>query len=120
MTDHEKSRIEEEFASKQKAQEIAARQAWRGLLVPAVGSAAFFASAVVGFIRTYRKYGFPHDAFKPFDYALMGIPFVIIGMAFFYQSEEAELESNGAVQVPFKSRKQQDFCDHDLKSMIDG
>jgi hypothetical protein len=25
----------------------------------------------------------------------MGIPFVIIGMAFFYQSEEAELESNG-------------------------
>ena len=69
MVDHEKSRIEQEFASKQQAQELAARQAWRGLLVPAVGSAAFFASAVVGFIRTYRKYGFPHDAFKPFDYA---------------------------------------------------
>jgi len=97
-TQADQQRIEDEFAKKEEANQVAARQAWRGLLVPAVGSAAFFASAVVGFIRTYRKYGFPHDAFKPFDYALMGIPFAIIGMAFFYQAEEASME-NGDVEV---------------------
>ena len=32
---------------------------------------------------------------SPAFYIASGIPFVIIGMAFFYQSEEAELESNG-------------------------
>jgi hypothetical protein len=97
-TQADQQRIEDEFAKKEEANQVAARQAWRGLLVPAVGSAAFFASAVVGFIRTYRKYGFPHDAFKTFDYVLMGIPFAIVGMAFFYQAEEASME-NGVAEV---------------------
>ena len=58
-----------------------------------LGSVLLFASAVVGFPPIVNTDS--HMMFKPFDYALMGIPFVIIGMAFFYQSEEAELESNG-------------------------
>lgn len=94
----EKDKIAQGFADKQEEQTLAARQAWRRLLVPAVGSAAFFASAVVGFIKTYKKYGFPKDAFKPFDYGLMSIPFVIIGMAFLYQAEE-EAIANGEAEV---------------------
>jgi hypothetical protein len=92
----EKDLIEQKFDEQQEEQVLAARHAWRSLLVPAVGSAAFFASAIVGFIRTYRKYGFPQHAFKPFDYGLMSIPFVIIGMAFLYQAEEQKQEDGEA------------------------
>ena len=98
MVNSDQESINKEFAKQTDAKSLTARQAWRGLLVPAVGSAAFFASAVVGFIRTHRKYGFPKDAFKPFDYALMSIPFVIVGMAFLYQAEEAAIE-DGAKEV---------------------
>ena len=98
LVNSDQESISKEFAKQTKAQTLTARHAWRSLLVPAVGSAAFFASAVVGFIRTYRKYGFPKDAFQPFDYALMSIPFVIVGMAFLYQAEEAAME-NGAKEV---------------------
>ncbi|MHA1285958.1 MAG: hypothetical protein ACTSPB_01020 [Candidatus Thorarchaeota archaeon] len=88
--------IEQKFDKDKESELLAARHAWRSLLVPAVGSAAFFASTVVGFIRTYRKYGFPQDAFKSFDYALMGIPFAIVGMAFLYQAEEVKQEDGNA------------------------
>ena len=88
--------IDAKFASEKESQSLAARQAWRSLLIPAVGSASFFASAVVGFIRTHRKYGFPESAFTGVDYALMGLPFAIIGMTLFYQAEEAELAESTA------------------------
>jgi hypothetical protein len=88
--------IDTKFDKAKDEELLAARHAWRSLLVPAVGSSAFFASTVVGFIRTYRKYGFPQDAFKSFDYALMSIPFAIIGMAFLYQAEEIKQEDGNA------------------------
>jgi len=57
------------------------RAAWRKLLVPAVGSAAFFASMLVSIINTYHIHGFPKNAFKPTDYLLMSIPAVVIIVA---------------------------------------
>jgi len=88
--------IDAKFAADAATEQLNARQAWRSLLIPAVGSACFFASAVVGFIRTYRKHGFPKNAFTSADYALMGLPFAIIGMTLFYQAEEAELAETTA------------------------
>jgi hypothetical protein len=92
----QKKPIAAKFAAEKVSEDLAARQAWRSLLIPAVGSASFFASAVVGFIRTYRKHGFPKNAFTGVDYALMGLPFAIIGMTLFYQAEEAELAETAA------------------------
>ena len=37
------------------AEEKAGRDAWRSMLVPAVGSIAFFASLVVNVIRNYKN-----------------------------------------------------------------
>ena len=88
--------IDAKFAADAATEDLNARQAWLSLLIPAVGSACFFASAVVGFIRTYRKHGFPKNAFTGADYALMGLPFVVIGMTLFYQAEEAELAETTA------------------------
>jgi len=62
-------------------EEMEGRKAWRALLVPAVGSAAFFSSMMVNMITTHNKYGWPHKAFKSTDYLLMTIPFVVIGLA---------------------------------------
>jgi len=59
-------------------QEELGRTAWRGLLVPLVGSAAFFSSSLAGVIRTYQKYGWPQKAFTLSDYFLLSLPFLII------------------------------------------
>jgi hypothetical protein len=60
-----------------------ARNAWRSLLIPAVGSAAFFSSMLTNIFKTYTKHGFPKNSFKKTDYLLMAIPFVIIPLALF-------------------------------------
>ena len=54
------------------------RTAWRNLLVPLVGSAAFFSSSLAGVVRTYQKYGWPKRAFTLSDYFLLSLPFLII------------------------------------------
>lgn len=63
------------------AEENTSRNAWRAMLVPAVGSAAFFAAALVNVIRTHKEHGWPMNAFKRSDYLLMTIPFMIVGLA---------------------------------------
>ena len=66
------------------------RKAWRALLVPAVGSAAFFAASVVNIIRTYKKHGFPDKAFNPSDYLLLTLPFIIFFLALHEEMENGE------------------------------
>tara|TARA_Y100000310_G_scaffold336414_2_gene420877 strand:+ start:705 stop:962 length:258 start_codon:yes stop_codon:yes gene_type:complete len=58
-----------------------ARLAWRGMLIPAVGSAAFFASMLTNIFKTHERYGFPKNAFRHSDYILMAIPFIIVPLA---------------------------------------
>jgi hypothetical protein len=60
------------------AQEEASRNAWRGLLVPLVGSAAILSSSLAGVIKNYQKHGWPKNAFKTSDYFLLSLPFLII------------------------------------------
>ncbi len=88
--DEEKQKIEKDFGDQKNQKDLIARQAWRNLLIPAVGSAAFFASAVVNIIRTHRKHGFPSGTFQPQDYALLLTPILIVALALSYQSEEAK------------------------------
>lgn len=57
------------------------RKAWRSLLIPVVGSAAFFASSVVNILKTYKRYGFPQKAFNSSDYVLLSMPFIIFFLA---------------------------------------
>jgi len=57
------------------------RDAWRKLLIPAVGSGAFFASMLVSIINTYHTHGFPKNAFRITDYLLMSIPIVVMMVA---------------------------------------
>tara|TARA_R100001126_G_scaffold97294_1_gene70485 strand:+ start:382 stop:624 length:243 start_codon:yes stop_codon:yes gene_type:complete len=67
--------------AKLSAEEISSRKAWRAILIPAVGSAALFASMVINVIKTHKQHGWPHRAFKRSDYLLMTIPFLIVGLA---------------------------------------
>jgi len=63
------------------ATEEQARMAWRGVLIPAVGSAAFFSSMLTNIFKIHKKHGFPKKAFRHTDYLLMAIPFIIIPLA---------------------------------------
>ena len=76
-----------------------ARNAWRAMLVPAVGSIAFFATLVVNVIRNYKKHGWPSNAFKKSDYILMAIPFAVIGLAVFEEVENGDTESAEGVDI---------------------
>ena len=90
MPNHEQEHIEEQVQDGVDAQQEARRKAWRGMLIPAVGSAAFFTSTLLGIGRTYRQYGWPSDAFGWTDYALMSIPFVILALGLTEEIKEAQ------------------------------
>jgi hypothetical protein len=76
------SSIKDAMDSQKTLADHEARNTWRSLLIPAVGSAAFFASTLANIIKTYRKVGWPNGAFTKTDYLLMGIPFAIMALAF--------------------------------------
>ena len=74
--------IKNAMVAQQNLADHEARNTWRSLLIPAVGSAAFFASTLANVIKTYRRVGWPNGAFTKTDYLLMGIPFAIMALAF--------------------------------------
>lgn len=86
----EQQHLKENVEAEVDAQQQARRKAWRGLLIPAVGSAAFFTSTLLGIARTHRQYGWPSDAFGWTDYALMSIPFVILALGLTEEIKEAQ------------------------------
>ncbi|MBP98851.1 hypothetical protein CMK18_23120 [Candidatus Poribacteria bacterium] len=90
MVGHEQKHIENQVVAEADAQTEQRRKAWRGMLIPAVGSAAFFTSTLLGITRTYRQYGWPSDAFGWTDYALMSIPFVILALGLTEEIKEAQ------------------------------
>jgi hypothetical protein len=83
VTKQEKSIISEKRSEEEEAKMSARRKAWRNLLIPAVGSAAFFTSTMLGIIRTKKQHGWPNGSFYISDYLLMGIPFLILGLGFY-------------------------------------
>jgi len=83
MADTEKAKISENLQDQKDAQELARRKAWRNLLIPAVGSAAFFTSTMLGVIRTHKQHGWPNGSFYLSDYLLMGVPFLILSLGIF-------------------------------------
>ncbi len=76
------------------AQEEASRNAWRGLLVPLVGSAAILSSSLAGVIKNYQKHGWPKNAFKTSDYFLLSLPFLIIPLTIYETVKNGEGVSN--------------------------
>ena len=83
MTKQEKSIISEKRSEEEEAKMSARRKAWRNLLIPAVGSAAFFTTTMLGVIRTHKQHGWPNGSFYVSDYLLMGVPFLILGLGFY-------------------------------------
>jgi len=77
----EREHIDQEFDQAADANADARRQAWRSLLIPAVGSAAFFGTTLANAIRTYRRVGWPGDAFNATDWLLIGLPVVMVVIA---------------------------------------
>jgi hypothetical protein len=77
----EKEHIEQQFDERSDAKSDARRQAWRSFLIPAVGSAAFFGTTVANAIRTYRRVGWPGDAFNATDWLLISLPVVMVVIA---------------------------------------
>ena len=58
-----------------------ARQAWRGWVIPAVGSMAFFSSMLINGFKNYQNYGFPAHTFTRSDWVLLALPVVVVVVA---------------------------------------
>lgn len=58
-----------------------ARQAWRGWVIPAVGSMAFFSSMLINGFKNYQNYGFPTHTFTRSDWVLLALPVVVVVVA---------------------------------------
>ena len=96
MTDTSEAKtIDDEVKKPLKKEDSNARQAWRGWMVPAVGSAAFFASMLLGGFRNYKNYGFPTHVFTKTDWILLALPAVVVIVALsdvFLNGHEYEAE----------------------------
>jgi hypothetical protein len=77
----EKAHISQEIEDTVDQETERRRQAWRALLIPAVGSAAFFGTTLANAIKTYRKQGWPGDAFTSLDYLLIALPVAMFVIA---------------------------------------
>ena len=75
----EQQQLQENVEAEVDAQQQARRKAWRSLLIPAVGSAAFLLLPF-RYCSHSSSIRLASDAFGWTDYALMSIPFVILAL----------------------------------------
>lgn len=79
--ENEQKVISKEMKKTEESRDKAARQAWRGWVIPAVGSMAFFASMFINGFRNYKNYGFPTHVFTNTDWILLSLPVVVVVVA---------------------------------------
>jgi len=78
MVDVEKKEIDSEFASQEEAKAEISRKAWRGTMLAAVGSLAFFLSTVGNVRKTWQAHGSPLKSVEYHDLALYSVPILVI------------------------------------------
>lgn len=74
----EANKIEKMASAPVDAANEQARQAWRGWVIPAVGSMAFFSSMLINGVKNYKAYGFPSHVFTRSDWILLAMPPIVI------------------------------------------
>jgi|TARA_B110000263_G_C14958291_1_gene351346 hypothetical protein len=79
LTDTDKKDIDKEFDAQANAQDEVARKAWRGTMLAAVGSLAFFLSTVGNVHKTWQSHGNPMKVVEIHDLALFSVPILVIG-----------------------------------------
>jgi hypothetical protein len=79
MVDAEKEEIDSQFASQQEAKADISRKAWRGTMLAAVGSLAFFLSTIGNVRKTWQAHGNPMKVVEYHDLALYSVPLLVIG-----------------------------------------
>jgi len=79
MADVEKKDIDKEFDAQAEAIDEISRKAWRGTMLAAVGSLAFFLSTVGNVHKTWQSHGNPLKVVELHDLALFSVPIFIIG-----------------------------------------
>ena len=77
----EADKIEKAAIAPKVAANEQARQAWRGWVIPAVGSMAFFSSMLINGFKNYQNYGFPAHTFTRSDWILLALPVVVVAVA---------------------------------------
>ena len=97
MADADKQDIDKEFDAQAEAKDEIARKAWRGTMLAAVGSLAFFLSTVGNVHKTYQSHGNPLKVVEKHDIALFSVPILVIGYFLVETSANAKVDEPSAV-----------------------
>lgn len=77
--DADKKDIDKDFEAQAQARDDVARMAWRGTMLAAVGSLAFFLSTLGNVRKTWQSHGNPLNVVESHDLALYAVPLLVIG-----------------------------------------
>ena len=97
MANADKQDIDKEFDAQAEAKDEIARKAWRGTMLAAVGSLAFFLSTVGNVHKTYQSHGNPLKVVEKHDIALFSVPILVIGYFLVETSANAKGDELSAV-----------------------
>jgi len=97
MADADKKDIDKDFEAQAEARDDVARKAWRGTMLAAVGSLAFFLSTVGNVHKTWQSHGNPLKVVEKHDLALFSVPILVIGYFLVETSANAKGDEPSAV-----------------------
>jgi len=97
MADADKQDIDKDFDAQAEAKDEISRKAWRGTMLAAVGSLAFFLSTVGNVHKTYQSHGNPLKVVEKHDIALFSVPILVIGYFLVETSANAKGDEPSAV-----------------------
>lgn len=74
----DRDKISDTVHAEQKSKIDVGRKAWRGVMLGAVGSLAFFLSTLGNLAKTYRTHGNPIKNLETHDIILFSLPLLVI------------------------------------------
>jgi len=92
-TTEEKKEIDSQLQSDSDAKDDVSRKAWRGTMLAAVGSLAFFLSTIGNVRKTWTSHGNPFKVVEAHDLALFSVPILVIGYFLVETSKNGEDKS---------------------------
>ena len=89
-TTQDKKEIEGQLKADSDAKDDVSRKAWRGTMLAAVGSLAFFLSTIGNVRKTWSSHGNPFRVVETHDLALYSVPILVIAYFLVETSKNGE------------------------------
>ena len=90
--DGDKAEISDRLEAEKESEINVGRKAWRGVMLGAVGSLAFFLSTLGNLGKTYKIHGNPLKQLENHDIILFSLPILVISYFLFESTNDNEAD----------------------------